>query len=200
VAGIPPGEELLLQERVEGPLMALIVVVARDGLLVRRFQQIATRVWPEPAGPSRRAISVEPDEELAEGARSLLAAAGYWGLAHMQFIVTGDGPRLIDVNTRFYGSMELALAAGVNLPAAWHDVTLDRPAGGSEPYTVGLNYRWLEADLIAAIKGSPGLFERPPKPRTGPMWARDDPVVTLMWTALSVTGALRRRLRGGSDG
>jgi predicted ATP-grasp superfamily ATP-dependent carboligase len=201
LAAIPPGEELLLQERVEGPLMALIVVVGRDGTLVRRLPQVATHVWPEPAGPSRRATSVDPDEELAEGARTLLAAAGYWGLAHLQFIVTADGPRVIDVNTRFYGSMELALTAGVDLPVAWHAVALDRPAGVPGPYTVGLNYRWLEADFIAALRGRRGqVFSRPPKPRTGPMWARDDPIPSAMFATLAVSGALRRRLRERSDG
>ena len=200
LAALPAGEELLLQERVEGPLMAVSVVVGRDGSLVRRFQQVATRVWPEPAGPSRRAVSVEPDEELAEGVRSLLAAAGYWGLAQMQFLDTREGPLLIDVNTRFYGSIELALASGVDLPVAWHAVTLDRPAGRPEPYVVGMNYRWLEADLIAALKGYPGLFERPPKPRTGPMWAPDDPVPVAMSVVLAVTGAIGRRIRERFDG
>ncbi len=198
LAGVPAGQELLLQERATGPLMALIVVVARDGSLVRRFQQVASHVWPEPAGASRRASSVEPDEELAEGARSLLAAAGHWGLAQLQFIVTGDGPRLIDINTRFYGSMELALASGVDLPVAWHKVTLSQPAGAPGPYTVGMSYRWLEADIMATLRGRPvGLFPRPPKPRTGPMWAPDDPVPTAMSAVLAVTGALARRLRGG---
>jgi predicted ATP-grasp superfamily ATP-dependent carboligase len=201
LAAAPAGEELLLQERLAGQLMALIVVVGRDGSLVRRFQQVATRIWPDAAGPSSLASSVEPDEELAEAARSLLVAAGYWGLAHLQFIETADGPRLIDVNTRFYGSITLALAAGVDLPGAWHAVALDRPAGVPGPYPAGVTYRWLEADIIATLRGRRGrLFPRPPKPRTGPMWARDDPVPSAMFAVLSVTGALRRRLRGASDG
>jgi predicted ATP-grasp superfamily ATP-dependent carboligase len=178
----------------------LIVVVGRDGALVRRFQQVATRTWPD-AGPSSLATSVEPDEELAERARSLLVAAGYWGMAQLQFIVTGDGPRLIDVNTRYYGSMTLALAAGVNLPAAWHAVATERPAGVPGPYRVGVNYRWLEADIAATLHGRRGrLFSRPPKPRVGPMWARDDPVPTAMSAVLAVTGALGRRLREGFGG
>jgi predicted ATP-grasp superfamily ATP-dependent carboligase len=198
LAAAPADEELLLQERVAGPLMALAVVVGRDGALVRRFQQVASRVWPEPAGPSRRATSVEPDEELAEAARSMLAAAGFWGLAQLQFIATADGPRLIDVNTRYYGSMALALAAGVSLPAAWHDVALNRPAGRPGRYAAGVSYRWLEADLIAALRRYPGsLFPRPPRPCVGPMWARDDLVTSALFPVFAVTGALGRRLRGG---
>ena len=196
LAALPAAEEVLLQERLSGRLMALAVVVGRDGALVRRFQQVAIHTWPADAGPSSLAVSVEPDEELAEGARSMLAAAGYWGMAHLQFIESDDGPRLIDVNTRFYGSITLALASGVDLPVAWHAVALDRPAGRPEPYTVGVNYTWLEADLIAALRGFPGrLIPRPPKPRIGPMWARDDLVPSAMSAVLAVTGALGRRIR-----
>ncbi len=196
LAALPADEEVLLQERLAGRLMALAVVVGRDGALVRRFQQVAIHTWPADAGPSSLACSVEPDEELAEGARSMLASAGYWGMAHLQFIESDNGPRLIDVNTRFYGSITLALASGVDLPVAWHAVALDRPAGRPEPYRVGVNYTWLEADLIAGLRGFRGrLFPRPAKPRVGPMWARDDLVPSAMSAVLAVTGALGRRIR-----
>ena len=196
LAALPADEEVLLQERLTGRLMALAVVVGRDGALVRRFQQVAIHTWPADAGPSSLAVGMEPDEELAEGARSMLASAGYWGMAHLQFIESDAGPRLIDVNTRFYGSITLALASGVDLPVAWHAVALDRPAGRPEPYRVGVHYTWLEADLIAALRGFRGrLFPRPPKPRTGPMWARDDLVPSAMSAVLAVTGALGRRIR-----
>jgi predicted ATP-grasp superfamily ATP-dependent carboligase len=201
LAEVPGDEELILQERVAGKLMAMSVVVGRDGSLVRRFQQVATRTWPEDAGISSLAVSIEPDEELAEAARSLLATAGYWGLAQLQFLETDDGPRLIDVNTRFYGSMALSLAAGVNLPRAWHAVALGEPAGEPAAYEVGVTYRWVEADLIAALTGTTGrLFSRPARPRTGPMWAGDDPVASALFGTLAVTGPLSRRLRGGRRG
>ena len=197
----PGHEELVLQERLTGRLMAVSVVVGRDGELVRRFQQVAIRTWPEDAGISSLAVSVEPDEDLAEASRRLLASAGYWGLAQLQFIDTAGGPRLIDVNTRFYGSLALALASGVDLPPAWHDVVVGRPAGSPGPYTVGVTYRWLEADIIAATRGVRGrLFSRAPRPRTGPMWAGDDPVASLMFGFAAIEAAVRWRLRRTADG
>ena len=46
---------------------------------------------------------------------------GFGGLAQLQFVqAPGGAPALIDVNPRFYGSLPLALACGVNLPDAWH--------------------------------------------------------------------------------
>lgn len=195
LAEVPGDEELILQERVSGRLMAVSLVVGRDGALVRRFEQVALRTWPADAGISSLAVSVEPDEELVEACRSLLAAAGYWGLAQLQFLDDSGGRRLIDVNTRFYGSLALALAAGVNLPAAWHAVTLERPAGAPEPYRAGVSYRWLEADLMAAARGQRGrLVARASRPRTGPMWARDDPLASALFAAGAVSSGVRRRL------
>lgn len=195
LATVAPDEQVVLQERLSGRLMAVSVVVDREGALARRFQQVALRTWPPDAGISSLAVSVEPDEALVEACRSLLAAAGYWGLAQLQFLDASGGRRLIDVNTRFYGSLALALAAGVNLPAAWHAVALGQAAGAPEPYRVGVSYRWLEADAMAATHGNPGrLFDRGPRPRTGPMWARDDIVASAIFAAGSVGGGIRRRL------
>ena len=196
IATAPADEELLLQERVTGSLMAVALVVGRDGELVRRFQQHSRRTWPEDAGISSLAVSVEPDGDLVEASRSLLAAAGYWGLAQLQFLDAPAGPVLIDVNTRFYGSLALALAAGVNLPAAWHAVARDRPAGEVVDYRAGVTYRWFEADVLAALRGKPRhLFSRAPRPRTGPMWASDDPLPSAFFTASAVAGPIVRRLR-----
>ena len=195
LATVAPDEGVVLQERLSGRLMAVSMVVDRDGALVRRFQQVALRTWPADAGISSLAVSVEPDEALVEACRSLLAAGGYWGLAQLQFIDAPGGRRLIDVNTRFYGSLALALAAGVNLPAAWHAVTLAEPAGAPESYRVGVSYRWVEADLMAATRGEPGrLFSRGPRPRTGPMWARDDLVASALFSAGALGGGITRRL------
>lgn len=196
LATVPPDEGVVLQERLSGRLMAVSVVVDRDGALARRFQQLSLRTWPPDAGISSLAVSVEPDEALVESCRALLAAAGYWGLAQLQFLDAPSGRRLIDVNTRFYGSLALALAAGVNLPAAWHAVALEQPAGTPEPYRAGVSYRWLEADLMAATRGTRGrLLDRGPRPRTGPMWAGDDLIASGIFAAGAVGGGIRRRLR-----
>lgn len=196
---LPPGEPLLVQEHVRGPLLGLGLVVDRHGGIVARIQQSASFTWPVHAGGSRMAVTVEPDEDLADRSAALLASAGYWGLAHLQFL-QGDGrPVLIDVNTRFYGSLPLALAAGVNLPAAWHAI-----ATGSEPpppsrYRVGVTYRWFVADLAAAYRGSPKrLFSRAPNPRVGAMWAADDPVASGILAGEAMWAAAKRRLPTGS--
>jgi predicted ATP-grasp superfamily ATP-dependent carboligase len=57
-----------------------------------------------------------------------------------QFVADDQHAYLIDLNPRPYGSLALAIAAGLNLPAIWADVVL-----GREPrvtgYRVGTRYR-----------------------------------------------------------
>ena len=195
---LPGDERVLVQERVAGPLVAVAVVLDRDGALAARFQQVARRTWPPDAGDSSVAVSVAPDEDLVERAAELLRSAGYAGLAQLQFVRTDRGHALIDVNPRFYGSLPLALAAGANLPAAWHAV-----ASGEEPprpvaYRIGLTYRWFTGELMTARRVSPRvLLERPPPPRVGSVWAADDPAPAAALVARELAAPLRRRLVRG---
>lgn len=197
LAELPAEQPLLVQEKAPGPLSALSLVLDRRGCVVARFAQQARRTWPPRAGPSSLAVSVAPDEDLVDRVGRMLADAGFWGFAELQFIETGRGPALIDVNPRFYGSLPLALACGVNLPAAWHAVALERPVSVSEPYPVGVTYRWLEADASAALQGFPErLTRRVPGPRVGAIWAGDDPVASALLTARTVTDRFERRVLG----
>ena len=203
-AALPPDEHVLVQERVAGHLLSVAVVVDRDGRLVARFQQLARATWPDEAGPSRIAVSVPPDEDTADRVRALLGSTGFWGLAQVQFIATPAGPRLIDVNPRGYGSISLALAAGLNLPALWHRVALGERLPAPSAYAEGVTYRWLEADVYAALHGDVrSLLRRSPSPRVGAFWSAADPVPGVLLSAGSAAswaarqaGRLRRPGRG----
>ena len=197
--GVPDDEPLLVQERLGGPLVSVALVVDARGAVVARFQQLAERTWPADAGVSALAVSVEPDEALVARSGQLLAAAGYAGLAQLQFVEGPAGPALIDVNPRFYGSLPLALACGVNLPAAWHAVVTGEGSAEAAPgdYRVGVTYRWLEGDLLAAFYGHRGrLATRAPRPRVGAIWSAADPVPSALLAVDSVATKLGRRLPG----
>lgn len=195
LVGMPADEPLLAQERSPGPLTAVALVLDRAGRLVSRFQQEARRTWPPEAGPSSLAVSVPPDDDLVACSARLLAEVGYSGLAELQFVGNGRDRELIDVNTRFYGSLPLALAAGVNLPAAWHACVTGAPTPSPGEYRVGVTYRWLEADLTAALRGTPRLLlDRAGSPRTGSMWASDDPLASVFLATSALGVRIRRRM------
>ena len=200
--GLDADEPLLVQERVRGPLVSIELVLDRDGRLVARFQQVTRRTWPSAAGSIALARSVPPDEILIARTAAMLAELGYWGLAQVDFVETASGFSLLDVNPRFYRCLPLAVACGTNLPALWHAVAVGRPVGSPGTYRTGMTYRWLEADLVAAVRGAPArLLERAPQPSTGAAWAAGDPWPGLL-LGMSAVGSralrllrLRRRTR-----
>jgi predicted ATP-grasp superfamily ATP-dependent carboligase len=195
LAGLPADEPLLVQEHAAGPLVGLALVIDRDGRAVARFQQVTARTWPARAGGSSVAVSVAVDEPLAERGALLLRDAGYAGLAQLQFMENGGAPVLIDVNPRFYGSLALALACGVNLPAAWHAVVSGQPPPAADGYRIGMTYRLLESEILAALRGSPGvLLRRPPRPRVAATWSARDPLPALLLAAESIGVRVARRV------
>jgi biotin carboxylase len=191
--GLPPDEPVIAQERAQGALVAVTVVLDRGGAIVARFQQSAIRLWPTSAGASSLGRSVPPDLELIDRVAALMRSAGYWGLAQVQLVQTHRGHAAIDVNPRFYGSLPLARAAGVNLPLAWHQVASGEGAPPQLDYRAGVTYRWLEGELTAAWNGERSrLRHRAARPRAGAMWDWDDPAPGLILAAGAAAPRLRR--------
>ncbi|MGH2902538.1 MAG: ATP-grasp domain-containing protein [Solirubrobacteraceae bacterium] len=153
------GAEPILQEHLQGQLMAFTALTDRDAQIVARVQQVSDRIWPLDVGISACAHTVAVDERLAASAARLLEALGWFGLAQLQFIRGRDGTaRLLDFNGRFYGSLALALAAGVNLPAIWGRMAAGRPIVEPAPEArVGVRYQWLGGDLRASCAGASGF-------------------------------------------
>lgn len=193
---LPPREPVIVQERVVGTLIALSLVLDRDGSVAALFQSRAMRLWPPAAGASSLSVSVEPDPELVDRAVAMLRDLGWWGFAHMQFLATDRGPALIDVNPRCYGSLPLATAAGVNLLALWHRVSVGGPQEPPPAYRLGVRYRWLQGELAAARKGDlRRLATRPVRGGAGAMWSAEDPVPGAL-LALEVARASSQRRLG----
>jgi predicted ATP-grasp superfamily ATP-dependent carboligase len=143
-----PGDRWLVQPWLAGGLAA-VGGVAWRGRLVAAVHQVADRIYPPGAGISAYARTVPADPGLAAGVAGLAAELGWSGLLQAQFV----GDHLIDVNPRMYGSLALAVAAGLNLPAIWADLLLGRsPVVGA--YRVGVRFRSEERDagaLAAAV-------------------------------------------------
>jgi len=147
------GRPAILQEVVPGGLVALTVLVDASYVPVAAVQQEALRVWPQPAGVSSFAITTAVDADLLNRVVALLAALGLTGLAQVQLLRDAFGAlRCIDLNPRTYGSLALAISAGVDLPVLWAAQALGRAHRRAlllgRP---GASYQWLEGDLRSAI-------------------------------------------------
>ena len=147
LGGVP-----LLQEQLSGELMAFVIVADRESRVVARCQQIVEATWPPGAGVSSRARTTAIDEDLAERVAALVRELGWFGIADIQFMRTGDGePQVIDLNGRFYGSLALAVGAGANLPAVWAALATGREPASTADAAPGVRYQWLEGDLRRAL-------------------------------------------------
>ena len=145
------GAEVLIQEVLEGDLLAYTALVGDEGKIIADVQQRADRVWPPGSGVSVRATTEPVDEELRAGAARLLSHLEWFGVAQLQFIVTLENTHhLIDLNGRFYGSLALAVGAGCDLPSAWASLATERPVDIREA-APGVRYQWLEGDLRRAV-------------------------------------------------
>jgi len=74
---------------------------------------------------------------------------GYTGVAMVEFkknIETGDWV-FIEVNTRFWGSLPLAVASGANFPLALFEMVVDGRTSFGQDYQRGLRCRYWRSDL-----------------------------------------------------
>jgi len=98
---------------------------------------------PPEGGPG---IYVETTDEpdLRDAAIALLEALDWHGPAQVEFKRdTRDGtPKLIDINTRFWGTLDVAIQAGVNFPLLTCRIALEGNVKAIQSYKVGLRYRW----------------------------------------------------------
>lgn len=171
-----PAAPFVVQPFLEGGLGAL-AGVAWNGEIVCASQQLARRIYPLGAGASSFAETIALDRDLLARVASLLASVGWSGLWELQFIAAEDDWYLIDFNPRFYGSLALAIAAGLNLPAIWTDLLLGRrPRIGA--YRPGTRYRAEVRDVRAVLAGLPHTLRDawPHRHTTHAVFALRDPL------------------------
>ncbi|HUP23670.1 MAG TPA: ATP-grasp domain-containing protein, partial [Thermoanaerobaculia bacterium] len=141
----------IVQEYVEGPGYGVCVLFCHGELraafceryLLSKEGRLGTSVLRE---------SVErPD--LVEHARTLLEPLGWHGVAHLDFIHDEERDRqvLIEVNPRFWGALDLAVAAGVDFPWLLYRMALEGDVDLVTEYRLGVRSRWLVGELIHLV-------------------------------------------------
>jgi predicted ATP-grasp superfamily ATP-dependent carboligase len=138
-----------------------------NGEILARFQHRRLReIEPTGSGSSLR-MSVAADPVLTEASERLLRALGLDGLVMVEFRIAPDGPAyLMEINARPWGSMHLALAAGVDFPLLWYRAVTGAPVEKTSSYREGVSCRYLAGDL----RHLEGVLSGPP-----PHWSMDFP-------------------------
>lgn len=138
----------LIQERICGPGVGMFVLFDR-GRPIAEFAHRRLREKPPSGGVSVLRESVPVDPILRRWAERLLAPIGWHGVAMLEFkrdAVTGH-PYLIEVNGRFWGSLQLAVDAGLDFPALTAQLALGHVPAAAPRYREGVRSRWLLGDV-----------------------------------------------------
>lgn len=122
-------------------------------------------VRPSGSGSSlRRSAPLDP--RLLEPAERLLAAMAWHGPAMVEFRDDGaHAPYLMEVNGRFWGSLQLTVSAGADFPRWWAEILRGKQIERRTSYATGVTVRWLWGDvkrllyiLAGAPPGYPGRY------------------------------------------
>jgi protein-tyrosine-phosphatase/predicted ATP-grasp superfamily ATP-dependent carboligase len=141
------GGPLLVQENVPGRGVG-VELLLRDGEPLLIFQHVRVHEPLMGGGSSyRRSVPVSP--ELLDASLALLRPLAYTGVAMVEFKVDEASGRFffMEVNPRFWGSLPLALAAGVDFPLALYRLLVEGRGPARPRYRSPLFCRNLTLDL-----------------------------------------------------
>lgn len=137
----------MVQELVSGSGQGLFALYDK-GVPIAFFSHRRLREKPPWGGVSVLSESIAIDPVLLNHARALLDAVSWHGVAMVEFKVSENGtPYLMEVNTRFWGSLQLAIDAGVDFPWLLYQVACGEHPATVDHYQTGNRLRWLLGDL-----------------------------------------------------
>ncbi len=143
----PDGEWPLVQEYVEGTGIGCFFLI-HEGRVVRQFQHRRIRDKNPTGSGSCYRIGTPPTPELMQASERLLLAAGWEGMAMVEFRAAPSGPPyLMEVNGRPWGSMHLAMESGVDFPLVWWQCVTRKSVEIDLNYKAGVRSRHLAGDL-----------------------------------------------------
>jgi len=167
IIGLIPSEAypILVQERVVGAGIGVFLLLW-DGEVRAAFAHRRIREKPPSGGVSVLSESIALDPDLLARSVALLHDFNWCGVAMVEYKVderTGT-PYLMEVNGRFWGSLQLAIDAGVDFPTILVDAACGAPARPAPKYKVGVRLRWEWGDvdnLAVRLRRSPASLALP---------------------------------------
>ena len=151
----------LVQQYVPGTGKGVFALCDRGRPLAWFAHERVRDVRPSGSGSSvRRSVALDP--RLVDPAERLLRALEWHGPAMVEFRDDpGEEPCLMEVNGRFWNSLQLAIAAGVDFPRLWLAILRGERVDGPPVYQDGVTVRWLWGDvkrLLYILGGPPAGF------------------------------------------
>ncbi len=149
----PGAYPMLIQQRIVGPGIGVFLLLWK-GAEIARFAHRRLREKPPSGGISVYRESISVREELVATSRALVDRFDWEGVAMVEYKIdaaTGT-PYLMEINGRFWGSLQLAIDAGVDFPRLLVECAIAKssPAPVRE-YREGVRSRWWWGDVDALL-------------------------------------------------
>ncbi len=182
-------ETFLMQEYIPGnDYYGVSVIFNARNQMRSAFVHKKLRQYPLTGGASTYAVSVK-FPRLIEIAEALLASIGWYGCANIEFkIDQRDGtPKLMEVNPRLWGSLQLAVASGINVPYLLYQLAVNGDIPPNFEYQTGVKFCWfMQGDfmnfvtnLTAKRKFNLDVFKLFRKNSCHATWSLSDPLPSL---------------------
>jgi predicted ATP-grasp superfamily ATP-dependent carboligase len=123
------------------------------------FMHRRLREYPVTGGPSAVAESIY-DPALRDAGLSFLDSLKWHGVAMVEFKKDAKTGKfvLMEINPKFWGSLGLSIAAGVDFPYLTCRLALDGDIKPVFQYRTGVKYRWLLPADLFHVMTSPGAL------------------------------------------
>ena len=163
----------LIQQRIQGEGQGVFGLFDH-GRPCALFAHRRIREKPPAGGVSVFRESIELPKPMVDYAVRLLARVQWHGVAMVEFKIERESgiPMLMEINGRFWGSLQLAVDAGLNFPHLLYQAMQGIPiAVPNNSYRMGTKSRWLLGDLdhllLRLVKSNSELHLDPSAPSRG---------------------------------
>jgi predicted ATP-grasp superfamily ATP-dependent carboligase len=152
----------LVQDRISpaGDAIGVSFLFDGQGRPVAHFCHKRLRQFPNNGGPSTDRIGIE-NPDLVRMSAEMLGALNWKGVAMVEWKTDPGGlnPKLLEINPRFWGSLELAIRSGVDFPVLYARAAAGKDPGPSQPM-LGVRCRWLiPGDILRWLTAKPNARE-----------------------------------------
>ncbi len=134
---------LLIQEKIPYEERYSVAILMNNEQIMKRCCVLhAKRFHPISNGPASFVETVNKPR-LVELGNTLLQSIGYSGIAEIEFVIDKrtNEPKLMEINPRFWGSLQGAISAGVDFPYLLYQMVKDGDIQKNLDYKKGIKTR-----------------------------------------------------------
>lgn len=181
--------KFLMQDYIPGNEHYGVSVIFNEHNQMRSaFVHQKLRQYPVSGGASTYAVSVKYPK-LVELTEALLKSLSWYGVANVEFKIDerDNIPKLMEANPRLWGSMQLAISSGINIPYLLYKLALEGDINPEFDYKTGIKFRWFMqgdsmhflSNLFKFKKSDSNILKLFEKNNCHAIWSATDPLPEL---------------------